>query len=58
MDARASKLARALGVDYTTAVKLVEAGFVTENRAKGASKKELTAISGIGKKMAEHIRGE
>ena len=53
----ASKLVKALSVDYETAAKLVEAGFTTENEAKGATLKELTAIPGIGQTTAKQIKG-
>lgn len=58
MNAIARKLSKALGVDYDTALLLVEAGLTTENRARRASKTTLTAIAGIGSAMADKIRGK
>jgi len=58
MNAQARKLVKALGVSYQVAVALVEAGLTTENRAKQADAKTLSAIAGIGEATVAQIQGK
>lgn len=58
MEARATKLTKALGVSAEIAALLVAADLPTENRAKQASVETLTAIEGIDEAMAATIRGQ